>query len=252
VLHADTAGTGSPVVLVHGFTQTGASWQPIAAELARRHRVVCVDLPGHGRSADVRADLWGTARLVGAVGGRAAYVGYSMGGRLALHLALRRPDLVSRLVLLGATGGIDDPAERVVRRAADETLANTLQESGVEAFLDRWLASPLFERLSSEDAGVEHRLANTADGLASSLRLTGTGQQEPLWDRLGAIGTAGIPVLVVAGALDDKFRALGERLVAAMGSTARLALVDDAGHAAHLERPDLFLEIVEPFLRDDR
>jgi 2-succinyl-6-hydroxy-2,4-cyclohexadiene-1-carboxylate synthase len=108
----------------------------------------------------------------------------------------------------------------------------------------------MFAGLPSDAAGLEQRLTNTVDGLASSLRLTGTGTQDPLWGRLGALGDAGMPVLVVAGALDDKFRALGEVLVEAIGPTASLELVDDAGHAAHLERPDVFLDIVEPFLRD--
>lgn len=250
VLHAEVEGKGSRVVLVHGFTQTGASWGPAAAVLARYHNVVRVDAPGHGRSADVRADLWEGGRLLGDVGGRAAYVGYSMGGRLALHLALQRPELVTRLVLLGATGGIADAAERAVRRAADENLAHLLEDAGVEAFLERWLALPMFAGLPSDPAGLQHRLTNTAEGLASSLRLTGTGTQEPLWGRLGELGEAGIPVLVVAGALDDKFRGLGAALVEAIGPTASLELVDDAGHAAHIERPDVFLDIVEPFLRD--
>jgi len=249
VLHAAVEGKGSRVVLVHGFTKTGASWGPVAEVLARRHEVVRVDAPGHGRSADVRADLWEGGRLLGDVGGRAAYVGYSMGGRLALHLALQRPELVTRLVLLGATGGIADAAERAVRRVADENLVHLLEDAGVEAFLERWLALPLFAGLPSDAAGMEQRMTNTVDGLASSLRLTGTGTQDPLWDRLGELGEAGIPVLVVAGALDDKFRSLGERLVDGIGPTASLELVDDAGHAAHLERPDVFLDIVEPFLR---
>ena len=109
-LHAERSGAGAPrLVLVHGFTQTGRSWSTIAADLARDHEVVLVDAPGHGGSGAVDADLPAGAALLGQAGGRGVYVGYSMGGRLALHLALAEPALVDGLVLLGATAGIDDP-----------------------------------------------------------------------------------------------------------------------------------------------
>src|SRR5690606_23536537 len=118
--------------------------------------------------------------LLGDAAGPATYVGYSMGGRLALHLALARPDLVRRLVLIGATGGIDDEDDRAARRAADERLAAHLEQVGVATFVDEWLAQPLFAGLSPTAAARDERLANTAEGLASSLRLAGTGTQEPL------------------------------------------------------------------------
>ncbi|HEX6785940.1 MAG TPA: alpha/beta fold hydrolase, partial [Acidimicrobiales bacterium] len=115
-LHVERLGAGPRVVLVHGFTQTGRSWAPIAADLGRDHEVVLVDAPGHGGSSAGRADLTEGAALLGAAGGRATYVGYSMGGRLALHLALDHPDHVDALVLLGATAGIEDEEERAARR----------------------------------------------------------------------------------------------------------------------------------------
>ncbi|MCU1454332.1 MAG: alpha/beta hydrolase [Acidimicrobiales bacterium] len=239
-------GSGPRVVLVHGFTQTGATWRPLAGALAHAHEVVCVDAPGHGGSSDVRADLPAAAELLGAAGGRATYVGYSMGGRLALHLALDRPDLVERLVLVGATAGIDDPTERAERRARDEALADDLERTGVAAFLDRWLAQPLFATLPRDAADLDSRRANSPAGLASSLRLTGTGTMDPpLWDRLAAIAA---PTLVVAGALDTRFAAIGGRLVRAVGANARLALIPDAGHACHLERPEAFLATLRSFL----
>ena len=149
-------------MLVHGFTQTAKSWDVVAADLARDHRVIAVDAPGHGASADVQADLWDGARLLGQAGGPASYVGYSMGGRLCLHLALTEPTLVRALVLLGATAGLDEPAARSARRDADEALARGLEVDGLEAFLSRWLAQPLFAGLSPETAGPrpasgEHR-----------------------------------------------------------------------------------------------
>lgn len=248
VLHIDVHGSrrGSRVVLVHGFTQTGRAWTRIVPALARSHQVVTVDAPGHGYSDHIRGDLWQSARLLGEAGGPAAYLGYSMGGRLCLHLALTAPYLVQRLVLVGATAGIDDPPARDARRRADEELARQIERDGVEAFLTTWLANPLFSGLPREAAELDARRQNTAAGLASSLRLSGTGSQEPLWDRLHRLT---MPVLVVAGATDDKFTELGRRMAEAIGTNARLEVIADAGHAVHLEAPEQFLAAVTPFLQ---
>jgi 2-succinyl-6-hydroxy-2,4-cyclohexadiene-1-carboxylate synthase len=245
MLHADVIGSGPRLVLVHGFTQTRRSWGPVAPALAKSHEVVLVDAPGHGKSADVRANLAEGAQLIGEVGGTADYLGYSMGGRFVLHLALAQPHLVTRLILVGATPGIESAAERAERRRGDRQWADLLGEEGVDSFLDRWLAGPLFRGLSPEAAGREARRENTVTGLASSLRLAGTGSQEPLWDRLGELR---MPVLLVVGADDDKFRAIAERMADAIGPTCTLAVINGAGHAAHLERPDRFVDEVEAFL----
>ena len=246
-LHLEQSGTGPRLVLVHGFTQTGRSWGPIASNLGRDHEVVAVDAPGHGGSAAVRVGLVDGAHLLGAVGGRATYVGYSMGGRLALHLTLAEPALVERLVLIGAAAGIEDPGERAARRAADEDLAADLERFGLDAFLDRWLAGPLFTTLPDDQADRAERLRNTPAALASSLRLAGTGTQDPLWDRLPEIGA---PVLLLAGELDAKFRAVAERMARAIGANAQTAIVPAAGHAAHLEHPAAFLAILRRWLAE--
>jgi 2-succinyl-6-hydroxy-2,4-cyclohexadiene-1-carboxylate synthase len=244
--HLTSGGSGDPrVVLVHGFTQTLAAWGPVAGRLERRREVVRVDLPGHGGSGGVRVGFGEAAGLVGAAGGVAAYVGYSLGGRLCLRLALDRPDLVRALVLVGASPGITDPGERAGRRAADERLATGIGRDGVAAFLDRWLAGPLFASLPAEAAGREERLANTADGLAYALRRLGTGAQEPLWDRLAGLRP---PVLLVAGERDPKFADLARRMAAAIGPSARVAIVPGAGHAVHLERPAELAMLIEAFL----
>ena len=245
VLHAERVGSGPRLVLVHGFTQTGRSWGPVAADLSQDHEVVSVDAPGHGGSSDVTADLLAGAELLGRAGGPAIYIGYSMGGRLALHLALARPDLVHGLVLIGATAGIEDEPERAARRAADEQLATELERDGVAQFLERWLAQPLFASLPPEAAGLDDRLRNTAAGLASSLRLAGTGTQQPLWDQLAELS---MPVLVVAGERDDKFSAIGSRIAEAIGPNTTFALVPGAGHACHLEQPDEFLPVLRGWL----
>src|SRR6266498_1374055 len=168
---------------------------------------------GHGGSAAPEASFAEAAALLGEAGGAAAYVGYSLGGRLCLRLALDRPDLVRSLVLIGASPGLDDPAVRAARRASDEALAAELERVGLERFLDRWLAQPLFASLPPERAGRADRLANTTRGLAASLRLHGTGAQEPLWDRLATLRP---PTLLITGARDQKFAGIAERMTKAI------------------------------------
>lgn len=233
------------VALVHGFTQTSRSWAPVAGPLGPAHDVVLVDAPGHGEGPPVPHDLWESAGLVGAAGGRAVYVGYSMGGRLCLHLALADPALVDALVLVGATAGIRDAHERAARGAADEAWAARLEHDGLEAFLDRWLAQPLFASLPPDAADRDGRRRNTVAGLADSLRRNGTGSQGPLWDRLGELA---MPVLLVAGERDEKFAALAREMASAIGPHAQVTTVPGAGHACHLERPDAFTEVLRQFL----
>ena len=233
---------------MHGFTQTGASWARIAADLGVDHEVVCVDAQGHGAHDADAGDLWDGARQLGVDGGSAIYIGYSMGGRLALHLALQSPELIQALVLVGVTAGIEDERERATRRASDDALAERLEQIGVEQFLEEWLAQPLFAGLDVAAQDRASRLGNTTGGLATSLRTAGTGTQEPLWSRLGELT---MPVLVVVGERDEKFRALGARLVAGIPD-ATTAIVPDAGHAAPFERPDAFLTVVRPWLTSSR
>jgi 2-succinyl-6-hydroxy-2,4-cyclohexadiene-1-carboxylate synthase len=246
-LHRVVGGrrAGGRVVLVHGFTQTLAAWGPVGRRLAGRRQVVRVDLPGHGASGAVRVGFGEAAGLVGEAGGAGVYVGYSLGGRLCLRLALDRPDLVRGLVLVGASPGIADPGARAARRDADEALAAGIERDGVAVFLDRWLAGPLFAGLPEEAAGRRDRLANTPEGLAYALRRLGTGAQEPLWGRLAGLRP---PTLLVAGALDAKFAGIAHDMAAAAGTGARVALVAGAGHAVPLERPDAMAALVEEVL----
>ena len=244
-LHAERQGAGTPIVLVHGFTQTGRCWGSEADDLASDHEVVRVDAPGHGRSHDIVADLPTGARLIGEEGGPATYLGYSMGARFCLQVALRHPELVRGLVLLSGTAGIDDPTGRAERHAQDARTAQRVRDGGLEAFLDAWLAQPLFAGLPPERAFRHERLDNTVEGLMTSLQRAGTGSQEPSWHELHLLE---MPVLVLAGANDAKFSALAERMADSIGPNATLALVPHAGHAAHLEQPTAFLAILRPWL----
>jgi 2-succinyl-6-hydroxy-2,4-cyclohexadiene-1-carboxylate synthase len=227
------------LVLLHGFTQTGRSFDPLVPALAAAFdEVSAPDLPGHGPAPVAPTGLEAAADHAAAAGGRATYLGYSLGGRVALHLALARPELVERLVLVSTTAGLDDPAERAARRAADDALARSLEAEGLDAFLDRWMAQPLFAGLPAGAAGVDARRENTAAGLAGALRSLGLGAQAALWERLAELA---MPVLVMAGEHDDRYRRLASRLVAAIGPNATLRIVPGAGHACHLERPAAFL-----------
>ena len=161
-----------------------------------------------------------------------------------LHAALAEPASVQRLILVGATAGIADDDARAARRAADEALADRLEGVGVAAFLEDWLAQPMFAGLPREAADIENRLTNTADGLAAALRLLGTGTQAPLDDRLNELT---MPVLLVVGARDAKFRDEAERLKRGIRH-AEIAEIAGAGHACHLEQPDAFCEVVEGWL----
>ena len=235
----------SRFAFLHGFTQTGESWRPFLGALGTIcpeavTDPMCPDLAGHGSDPDGRADLWECARRVTERAGQAVYVGYSMGGRVALHCAIAHPDAVRGLVLVSATAGIDDPDERLARRRSDEALADRIESIGVQAFLDEWLAQPMFAGLDATRADRDARLANSATGLANSLRHAGTGTQEHLWTRLGEIH---VPVLVIAGAADDKFATIARRLAASLPS-ATLAVIDDAGHGTHLEAPGACAEAI--------
>lgn len=235
-------------MLVHGFTQSSKSWETITADLEQDHQIVVPDLPGHGTSPAAEGDLSAAADQLAESCGKGTYVGYSMGGRICLHLALRRPILVERLVLIGATAGLEDGGERSERAMADEKVANRIAGGGdaaLPAFIDEWLAGPLFEDLNERAANREARLVNTADGLAGALRHFGLGTQLPLWEQARAIR---MPVLVLAGEKDQKFVALGERLAAAIGTNALFLLVPGAGHAVPFEQPAAFATLIRSFV----
>jgi len=233
-LARETFGHGDRLVLLHGFTQNRQCWGGFAEDLAVDHELVLVDAPGHGESSSILADLDRSARLSGEAGGSGTYIGYSMGGRTALHLALARPDLVEALVVIGATGGLDSEEERSQRRETDEQLAVRLETIGITEFIDEWLAQPLFSSLSDTAIFREQRAGNTAEGLAQSLRTCGTGTQRPLWEELAALS---MPVLVLAGERDPKFIELGRRLASCIGSNATFEIVPASGHSTHLENP---------------
>lgn len=239
----------TPFVLVHGFTQNAACLVPFAdaitdavAASGRSASIAMVDAPGHGASKHDDADLIDAAVLLADAGGRAHYVGYSMGGRMLLHAALLFPEKFQSLTLIGATAGIDDAGERAKRLVADERLAERLRRDGLERFLDFWLDLDLFKTLPESAAQRESRMNNRVEGLVASLRHCGTGNQFPLWGLLGGLD---VPVQIIAGDADTKFTELGHRMTELLPN-ARFCPVP-GGHAVHNEQPAAVAELIAEF-----
>src|SRR5919201_542064 len=227
------------VVLLHGFAGTGRAWDAVIARLdAERYNALAPDLRGHGAARDARPISFDAvaADVLAAAPARFVLCGYSMGGRIALHVARRAPARVERLVLVATTAGIDDAAERAARRDADERLAAFADEATIEAFADRWTAQPLFAGTPPEAARIwrEDLLRNDPRALAAVLRGLGTGAMAPLWDRLHELA---MPATVLAGGEDPKFVALAQRLAHAL-PRAELTIVPAAGHGLPREAPD--------------
>jgi 2-succinyl-6-hydroxy-2,4-cyclohexadiene-1-carboxylate synthase len=226
------------IVLLHGFTQTGRSWGPTIAALGERYRALAPDIRGHGSASGARpVDLASVqADVLALAPERFTLAGYSMGGRIALSLALASPDQVSRLVLVGASPGLADAEERRARRAADEALADRIEGDGIEAFASHWSSLPLFADQPPAVAAAANaeRLSQSPEGLAAALRGLGTGAMEPLWHRLPQLA---IPVALIVGERDAKFRAIAQRMAAELPD-AQVHVVPHVGHAVQLEAPD--------------
>ena len=232
------------LVGLHGFTQTGAHWQPVLTAASRRLAAAgidaeCVhpDLPGHGTASDRPCEFdEAMTALLADVPTRAyptVWAGYSMGGRHLLHLATRHPERVDGCVLVSTTAGIDDAAARAERRRSDAARADEVEQLGVERFIAQWTAMPLFATMPASDHDLAERHRNTASGLAASLRSAGTGAQEPLWDLLHVVD---VPTVVLTGDLDTKFTLLGERLARSL-PVAEHRRRPACGHALLAEDP---------------
>ena len=249
-------GEGTPVTLLHGFTQSGRSWKETISAMPQGWRWVVPDLRGHGETriqpgAPVTMDactadlvmLWDHLGI-----SRTHLVGYSMGGRLALHVAVKRPERILSLLTIGAHAGLEDEA-RQERRRADEELAERIERDGLEAFVTYWSALPLFAGIESRGSAVvadlrAERMRNGVDGLAASLRGMGAGAMEPLWNELSRVES---PATFVAGQLDPGYIASAKRLAAAVPD-GTVEVVPDAGHSVHQERPEALARVLASHL----
>jgi 2-succinyl-6-hydroxy-2,4-cyclohexadiene-1-carboxylate synthase len=249
-------GEGTPATLLHGFTQSGRSWREVIATMPQGRRWVVPDLRGHGETqtspgaaysmeacATDLEILWDELGIE-----RTHLIGYSMGGRLALHVAARRQRRLTSILTIGAHAGLDEDA-REGRRRDDEALAQRIEREGIEAFVDYWSALPMFAGLDKRGPAFvaelrAGRVRNSVSGLAASLRGMGAGVMDPVWRDLARVGVRGT---FVAGQLDDRYVAFARRLASTVPN-GRLEIVPGAGHAVHLERPDEFARVLEAHL----
>jgi len=225
------------VLFIPGFMQRGDAWRPVAELLPERYPSRLLDHAEHSFEARLREIAEADADVL---------VGYSLGGRLALRAALRSPESFAAVVLVGSTAGIEEGPLRVTRAEADEKLASWIEAMPIEDIVSLWERQPLFADQS--DSLVEEqrpgRLAHDPRSLALLLRTGGQGVLEPVWHELRALD---VPLLAIAGARDDGYTAAAKR-IASVAPNARAAIVEDAGHAAHLQRPDEVARLITEFL----
>lgn len=238
-------------VFLHGFTGSSRDWERFGEAVDRLGiRAMAIDLPGHGDTEvpsdparfsveETASDLDALLQLTGI--SEAHWVGYSMGGRIALYAAARYPERSRSVVAESASPGIEDEAERAARRASDEALAREIEVRGVEWFTEHWESQPIFATQATISAAAraavrETRLRNRPAGLAGSLRGAGQGAQPWLGPLLA---TLRCPALFVTGSLDAKYGALAAQMAAWIPSS-RHVTVPAAGHNVHVERPEAF------------
>lgn len=229
------------IVALHGFAGSGADWAPFEQELGLA--VVAPDLLGHGAAlAPSNSEAYRAALMVQSVAealppeGPVVLMGYSMGGRVALRLALQLGPRLCGLVLLSTQPGLEGSVERSERIASDHSVAGMIEERGVEWFCEFWADQPLIRsqqriRTDIQDGMRVRRAANRSVGLAGSLRGFGQGSIEPVWSELPALD---VPTLLVTGADDVRYTRIAERMVKLIPD-AKHTIVQGAGHCVHLE-----------------
>jgi 2-succinyl-6-hydroxy-2,4-cyclohexadiene-1-carboxylate synthase len=251
-------GSGPPVLFLHGFTGSHRSWDDVAAHLSKSYTVVRPDLPGHAASVVGKGQSWsmdtvvfGLLRLMRELGFPTfSCVGYSMGGRVALSMAVKAPARLDGLVLESASPGLQDADLRAARMKDDDALADRMVSSGLLSFVDEWGSKPLFathERVpgSIRERQRNIRLSHLVTGLASSLRHMGTGAQAPVWDGLTQMS---VPTLLITGERDGKFIDIARQMESRLPN-AMHEIVEDAGHTVHLEQPESYHQLLEGFLQ---
>jgi 2-succinyl-6-hydroxy-2,4-cyclohexadiene-1-carboxylate synthase len=256
--HVHVDGQGPPLLVLHGFTGSVRSWEDIRPRLARIAQVIAIDLIGHGESASPPSSSrytleWCARDLLRLLDQlqlpQVDLLGYSMGGRVALHFALAARTRIRHLILESASPGIEDAAERGRRAESDAALAERILANGIEAFVAEWEQQPLLALQPHVPEAIRQRqralrLLNNPTGLANSLLGMGAAQQVPLWSRLGELD---MPVQLIVGQADARYVGLAERMRQSL-PRAELAVLPMAGHTAHLDQPEGFLRIVEQTL----
>ena len=239
---------------LHGFTGRGSDFAPLQAIAAESIDWLCPDLPGHGPDPLVDASPQATIQYISRVAqenpSHRILLGYSMGGRAALHHAVSQPDYWDALILIGANPGISDPTERMHREKDDAVLSQQIEEDGIEAFMARWQEQPIIASQSTikpqwRTAMQEARKEHSANGLAQSLRQFGQGSIPDLWPKLG---TLKCPVLLITGEQDAKYTAIAKKMLPLLRNGDHQVL-EDAGHMAHIEAPEVATITIRKFLQ---
>ncbi|MCE9616466.1 MAG: 2-succinyl-6-hydroxy-2,4-cyclohexadiene-1-carboxylate synthase [Lentisphaerae bacterium] len=246
-----------PVVLLHGFLGSADDWDLVAADLARDCYCIAIDLPGHGGS--IRLPNPASYTFAGAAEeiqevledlrvANAVLAGYSMGGRLALQLAVQNPGRWRALVLESASPGLVDETDKLLRQAADEEWAMRLERAPFSDFLKSWYEQAMFSARATDSHGLDRMLArrrrNEPDELARAMRGLGVGHQPALWEQLGALT---MPILLLAGEFDLKYVDVSERMQHLCRKASRV-IVSSAGHNVHVDNPEAYLRAVRGFL----
>ncbi|MDF1597313.1 MAG: alpha/beta fold hydrolase [Acidimicrobiia bacterium] len=242
----------APIVALHGFSQHGGSFEELATFVGP---LIAPDLPGHGLTiadpVSLSAAESAIAAVIEATGSPKLVVGYSQGGRVALHLALTRPELISRLVLVSTSPGVADRDEREARRLADDELAALIERVGLATFLTEWLDLPMFAGLRRrstwwQELDRARRMENTAAGLAAALRGMGQGVQDYVGEAIAGIE---LPVLFIAGENDARYCEAANRMAATV-QDGRFEVIAGAGHSLIGEVPAAVGALVRKFLRN--
>lgn len=248
-------GDGEPLVMLHGFTGSSQTWQNFISNSRNNVKIITVDLPGHGKTKapkiqSVEDACYDLHRLFSCLKLESLHLfGYSMGGRTALSYAMFYPGKIKSLILESASPGLVSQKERKERRAKDEKLAERIEQEGLERFVDFWENIPLFASQKSlpahKRAAVrKERLAQSETGLAQSLRTMGTGIQPSWWEDLEDLK---VRTLLLAGVLDTKFTGINKSMHDRLRES-ELKIIENAGHAIHVEQPDIFAKIVKEFI----
>ncbi len=251
-------GEGTPVVFLHGFTGDTTTWSRITDKFSANYKCILIDILGHGKTDSpqdpsrytmdaVSADLFSICTQLDIK--KAIFIGYSMGGRLALHFSFLHPQFVEALVLESSSPGLKTEEERLKRRETDLALADRIMKNGIESFVDYWEEIPLFSSQKKLPEPVQNeirnqRLGQSPLGLANSLKGMGTGAQPSWWNKLN---TLPFPVTLLVGGKDEKFIRIAKEMKET-NPDFQIKTILDTGHAIHVEEPQKFGTIIEELL----
>lgn len=236
---------------LHGFTESDEVWQDVLRDKQLDHK--CLLLPGHGsKPCPANSDMESIAAELAAElpAEGVDLMGYSMGGRIALRIALDHPNKVKRLILISSSPGVRDDNERQERLKRDDALAEILEEDGIGAFVAWWENNPAIKVAKALNPDQEatlrsRRLNHDPAEMANACRCLGQGRMEPLWDRLPELDC---PCLLIAGSHDKVYKDM-LRDAAELISNATLRIIPVAGHAVHREQPDALIELLQEFIK---